>query len=169
MKEPDYLFGSLMEAKKYKSNSLMIFLGSPQNSLRKNIVDLKYKEFENEIKINSFNKENIIVHGSYLTNLGNLDEQKFAFSLKVLMNDVRVMEKLGLEKIVIHPGNYLKSDKIDSLNNIIKGLDFVFENTKKIKILLETMPGKGTQLCSNFDEISYLIKNSKQKERLGVC
>ena len=38
-----------------------------------------------------------------------------------------------------------------------------------IKILLETMAGKGTEIGCSFEDLKYIIDNVKYNEKLGVC
>src|SRR5690606_968829 len=56
------------------------------------------------------------------------------------------------------------------LNNIVKSLKEILENTKdtNVSIALETMAGKGTELCYKFDHIKYLI-DEVGSDRLVVC
>jgi deoxyribonuclease-4 len=169
MNSPDFLSGSVEEAISYGSNSFMINLGSPQNSFRRKVSELNLLEFNEKLKEYSFDVKNIVVHGSYLSNIANIQEEKFNLSLKILKNDVLMMEEIGLDQIVIHPGNFLKNNKIEAMDRIAEGINLIFNDTKKVKILLETMSGKGTELGISFEEISYIISRINDRERIGVC
>ena len=71
---------------------------------------------------------------------------------------------------MLHPGAAVGAKTIDALNKVVEGLDNIFSIDKTdIKIAIETMAGKGTEIGKTFDEIGYIIKNSKYPNRLGVC
>ena len=38
-----------------------------------------------------------------------------------------------------------------------------------VKILLETMSGKGTELGTNFDDLKYIIDNIEYSKNVGIC
>jgi len=79
LSSPDYLLGALNESISYGANSFMIYTGSPQNTFRKSVSDLKIGEFKKKLKENFLEIDNIVVHASYLINLANtLDKAKSA-------------------------------------------------------------------------------------------
>ena len=57
----------------------------------------------------------------------------------------------------------------EGLNNIVKVLNAVLDNDYDVKILLETMAGKGNECGINLEEINYLLKNVVDATKLGVC
>jgi deoxyribonuclease-4 len=56
------------------------------------------------------------------------------------------------------------------LDKIVEGLNKALQQDgTKVKIALETMAGKGTELGTTFEEIRYIIDHCQFGERLGVC
>ena len=109
---PDYLYGSLRKAISYGSNSLMIYLGSPQNIFRKPVSELKVNEFKNLLEESNLNIDNVLVHGPYLVNFGNIiNEKKLFWSKQFLKSEISRMEEIGLKTLIIHPGISLGKDK----------------------------------------------------------
>ena len=78
-------------------------------------------------------------------------------------------KKLGCNKIVLHPGSAVNCSREEGLNNIIYGLNKVFDNTLDTIVLLEFMAGKGNELGTSIDELKYIIDGIKNKDRIGVC
>lgn len=170
LKSPDYLLGSVKEAFGYGSNSLMIYMGSPQNTIRKDVSQLKVEDFKNFLFDNDLKIENVVVHGSYLINLANtINENKLTWSLEFLSSEISMMEEIGFKTLVIHPGSSLGADRKLSLLNISKSLNNVLSRSTKIRIALETMSGRNNELGVNFDELKFIIDNVDYKERVGVC
>lgn len=72
--------------------------------------------------------------------------------------------------LVLHPGAYLDFGLEKGLNQVIKGLNEIFDIDKSgVIVCLETMSGKGSEIGCKFSELSYIIKNIDKKERIGIC
>lgn len=164
------LLGSLEEALSYNANTFMFYTGAPQNTKRYDIDDnltllAKNKMIENNIDIN-----NVIVHAPYIINLANnKEDDKYDFSIRFLVEEVKRCESLGIKKIVLHPGSHVGLGKDVGIKNIIYALNFVLKESLGVTILLETMAGKGTEIGSNFSELKEIIDGVERKELIGVC
>ena len=171
-KSPDYFIGSLKEAKSYGANTLMLYTGAPQNTIRAPVEKLKIKEGKEYAKENGFNLGDLVAHAPYLINMGNPDKEGlFDKSVEMLINEIKRVDALGLPMIVLHPGANVQSNRQEGIESIIKGLNTSIKNTKdsKVVIALETMAGKGTEIGITFEEIKELINGVNIKERIGVC
>ena len=161
------LIGSVEEALSYGANAFMFYTGAPQNTSRYPIDDLKTITAYNLMKKNNIDLENVIVHAPYIVNPAN--SNNFDFNVEFLKNEIERVEILGINKIVLHPGSSVKLTKEEGLKNIIDTLNEVITEKTNVKILLETMAGKGTELGTNFDDLKYIIDNINYKEKIGLC
>ena len=163
------LVGSLEEALKYNSNTFMFYTGAPQNTNRCDIDNNLTKKAIDMMKDNNIDPNKIIVHAPYIINLCN--EEKFDFSVRFLIEEVKRVNTLGVKYMVLHPGSHVGLGTQVGIDNIIKGLNFVFDNIKEcdVTILLETMAGKGTEVGSKLEEIKTIIDNVNDKKHIGVC
>jgi len=151
LRSPHYLEGTVKESNEYGANSLMIYLGAPQNSFRCPVSILKITEFKQLLKEKNMNIDDIIVHGSYLINLANTaNKHVFYFSLELLEKEISRMKTIGLSNIVLHPGSSLGANEIKALLQISHGLNKVLKKQDKVKVSLETMAGKANELGKNF-------------------
>lgn len=167
-RKDEQLLGSLNEALSYGANAFMFYTGAPQNTKRAPIdIDLKNKAFE-KMKETGFNQENIIIHAPYIINLAN-NEKNFEFAIDFLKQELKRCEELGIYKIVLHPGSYVKLGGEVGTQNIINGLNEVLKEDTKVMILLETMAGKGTEVGRTFEEIKAIIDGVKHNKNIGVC
>lgn len=164
------LLGSVMEAVSYNANTFMFYTGSTQSTSRCMINDeLTYEAFKLMLE-NNINSDNVIVHAPYIVNLANrADEEKYNFYLNFFSEELNRVKKLGFNKIVLHPGSAVNCCREEGLNNIIYGLNKVFDNTLDTVVLLEFMAGKGNELGTSIDELKYIIDGIKNKDRIGVC
>lgn len=170
MKAPKYLLGSVQEAISYNANAFMIYTGAPQNTNRKPIQELLLPEFKTALKTNSIAIKDVVVHAPYLINLANtVKPSTFNFSVELLQKELKRCEEIGVSTIVLHPGSAVGGNKEIALQQIVKGLDAACFANQTVKIALETMAGKGTETCANFQELAYIINNVKNKSLIGVC
>jgi len=170
VKSPNFLPGAVQEAISYGANSLMIYVGAPQNSYRQPLSNLKISEFKKILAEESIDIKNVIVHGPYVLNLANTtDEKKFQWSVDFLKKEIRRMKKIGLETIILHPGSALDAQPKDALSQVAHGLDLVLEENPDVRIVLETMCGRGSEVGISFEQLKYIIDRVKQKERIGIC
>ena len=167
-KKDDQLVGSVKEAISYGSNTFMFYTGAPQNTARCEINNELTKAAYQLMEENNIDKKNIIVHAPYIINLASNGE-KFDFAVNFLKQEISRVESLGFDKIVLHPGSHVGIGSEDGIKNIIEGLNRVLNKDTNVKILLETMAGKGTECGRTFEEIKAIIDGVNQKENIGVC
>ena len=164
------LLGSLDEALMYDANTFMFYTGAPQNTMRYAIDDELTKKAFDKMNANGILVDKVIVHAPYIINLANrTDENKFSFSVRFLKEEVARCAKLGIKQMVLHPGSHVGQGIDIGIKNIIDGLNEVLKEDFDVKILLETMAGKGSEVGSNFKEIKRIIDGVNKKERIGVC
>ncbi len=161
---------SVEEALSYGANTFMIYTGAPQNTIRKEIDENITKEAQKIMKEKSININNVIVHAPYIINLANnKDEKKYNFAINFLKEELKRTEKLGISKVVLHPGSHVGLEEPQAIKNIINALNLVLDSEKGPIICLETMAGKGTEIGKTFEEIKEIIDGINQKNRIMVC
>lgn len=166
----EQLLGSVKEALSYNANTFMIYTGSTQSTSRSELRDECTYEAYKLMLENNIDSNNIIVHAPYIINLANRkDEDKYIFYCDFLANELDRCKKLGLNKIVLHPGSATTCTKEDAIKNIIDGINYVYNKTTDIMILLEFMAGKGTEVGTSIDELKRIIEGIDDNDRIGVC
>ena len=164
------LLGSLDEALSYKANTFMFYTGAPQNTKRAEINDDLTNQAILKMKENNIDINNIIVHAPYIINLANnKEDDKYDFSIRFLIEEVKRCESLKIKYLVLHPGSHVGLGVDVGIKNIIFALNKVLENDNSVTILLETMAGKGTEVGSNFKELKEIINGINKKELIGIC
>ena len=166
----EQLLGSVKEAISYNANTFMIYTGSTQSTSRSELRDECTYEAYKLMLENNIDSNNIIVHAPYIINLANRkDEDKYIFYCDFLANELDRCKKLGLNKIVLHPGSATTCTKEDAIKNIIDGINYVYNKTTDTMILLEFMAGKGTEVGTSIDELKRIIEGINDNDRIGVC
>lgn len=112
-------------------------------------------------------------HASYLINLATSDAVKSERSKKALVAELVRCSQLGIPYLVLHPGSHGGAGEEAGLANVVNLLDAAFECAElkgsDVMVLLETTAGQGTGLGSRFEELAWIMVNSRYAERLGVC
>ena len=166
----DQLLGSVKEALSYGSTTFMFYTGAPQNTFRSKINEENTKEAYELMKENNIDMDKVIVHAPYIINLANnKEEDKYEFSINFLIEEVNRCNMFNVKNMVLHPGSHVGLGPEVGLKNIIDALNKVIDTTTGVRILLETMAGKGTELGTNFDDLKYIIDNIHNKDRIGLC
>ena len=109
-------------------------------------------------------------HASYLINLATGKDELLEKSVHSLVLEFERCHQLGIPHVVMHPGSHGGDGLETGLSRFVAGLDRAIEiSGLGVTLLLETTAGQGTGLGSRFEEIAYIIEQSKFPELLGVC
>ena len=163
----EQLIGSVKEALSYNANTFMFYTGAPQNTNRASIDDSMTLSALELMKENNIDLKNVVVHAPYIVNPAN--NANFDFNVNFLKQEIERVESLGVTKLVLHPGSYVKLTHDEGIKNIIDTLNQVIRKDMTVKILLETMSGKGTELGTKFDDLKYIIDNIEYSKNVGIC
>ena len=172
LSKPDYFLASVKEALSYGANAFMFYTGAPQNTKRIPLEQMKIKEGLSLLKANGIDIKNVVVHAPYIINLANSsNESSYSYSKEFLLEEIRRSEGFGVDKIVLHPGNHLGRGEEIAIEDLANALNEIFDKTpdSKVKIAIETMAGKGSEIGKSFEEIAKIISLVKRKDRIGVC
>ncbi len=126
--------------------------------------------FKDALKQSGIRAEHVLVHDSYLINLGHPREAEREKSLNAFVDEIRRCEALGLRLLNFHPGSHLNEISAQvCLDNIAESLNFAIANTAGVKLVLENTAGQGSNLGYDFAQLAYVIGKISNKDRIGVC
>ena len=166
----DQLLASAQTAVSFGANTFMFYTGAPQNTIRAELKrDITEKAWE-YMKENNIDINNVICHAPYIINLANKEKiESWNFSISFLKNEIKRITEMGVNYIVVHPGNALKVDREEALSNIALALNFIIDEDTKPMILLETMAGKGSECGINIYELKSILNKVNLKDKVGIC
>ncbi len=170
MSGKDMLLQSVNEAISYGATTFMFYTGAPQNTARKPVSHLKVQEAKAKMLEAGIDINDVVVHAPYIINLANtIKEETFELAVRFLKEEIQRCEEIGASRLVLHPGSHVKAGDEAGLNQIVKGLNMVLDPCSHVKIALETMAGKGSELGCNIDQIKYMIDHVEHSDLLGIC
>lgn len=118
--------------------------------------------------------EYVVIHTIYLINLASPDPKNFKLSVQALKDEVQRAGELKIPHVNTHIGAHLGQGVEKGLERIVEAIDTVLaspqaKSAPDVKILLENSAGEGTELGATFAELGTVLKNIKDKKRVGVC
>lgn len=162
------LEGSAEEAHRFGESTFMIYTGAPQNTRRKSINDLNIEKGHKVME--QYGLSNIVVHAPYIINIGNTTKPEvYELGVNFLQNEIERTQAIGAKDIVLHPGAHVGAGADKGINQIIKGLNEVLTRDHDVRIALETMAGKGTEIGRSFEELARIIDGVTHNDRLSIC
>jgi len=153
-----------------KGESLQIFSKNQRQWAAPPLTDLEIKQFKEAWE--QWGRGPVAVHDSYLINLANPDPKKSNRAVGSFADEIERAGLLDIPYLIMHPGSHVGSGIEAGLKQLTSNLDLAFAKAaeaQSVMVLLETTAGQGTGLGSSFEELAYIINNSRYGDRLGVC
>ncbi|MGQ9586026.1 MAG: deoxyribonuclease IV [Anaerolineae bacterium] len=113
----------------------------------------------------------VVAHDSYLINLASPDPELWRKSVEALATELERCATLGLRHLIIHPGAHMGAGEEAGLQHIAAALNEALERTSEqpVEVVLEITAGQGTGLGHRLEHLAYLMEQSVDERRLGVC
>ena len=113
----------------------------------------------------------VISHDIYLINLAALPGDTRDKSLAAFRDELETCARLGIAKVVMHPGSHLSDTPEAGLARVVEAFDQLFGEVPQFegKVLIETTAGQGSNLGRTFEELQTIIHGSKFPHKFGVC
>ncbi|MCH5264296.1 MAG: deoxyribonuclease IV [Lachnospiraceae bacterium] len=168
MSGKEMLVNSVKEAISYGANTFMVYTGAPQNTRRKEISELNIDVARELMKEHGM--ANFIVHAPYIINLANtIKPETYELATEFLAKEIERTAAMGAEILVLHPGSHVGAGVEAGISQIVKGLNEVLNADTPVKIALETMAGKGSEIGRCFEELKAIYDGCQYPEKLRVC
>ena len=113
----------------------------------------------------------IISHDIYLINLASPPGETRDKSLAAFRDELETCARLGVKKVVMHPGSHLADSPETGLARVVAAFDQLFSEVPQFEgqVLIETTAGQGSNLGRTFEELQTIISASKFPDKFGVC
>ncbi len=164
------VFNAPLNAQKIGAKAFALFTKNQRQWKAKPLDQKTIDTFKKNLEESQIDVSQILPHDSYLINLGHPEKEKREKSLNAFIDEVKRCELLGLDKLNFHPGSHLKNiSEEECLELISEAMNKTLEVTNGVTLVIETTAGQGSNLGYKFEHLAYLIENSIDKERVGVC
>lgn len=164
------VFNAPVNATKIGAKAFALFTKNQRQWEAKPLSEDEIARFKMELEKAEILPKHVLAHDSYLINLGHPDSEKRAKSLEAFIDEVQRCESLGLDKLNFHPGSHLKLLSEEAcLQAISDSMNEVLRKTKNVTLVVENTAGQGSNLGYKMEHLSFLMQESIDKERVGVC
>lgn len=115
--------------------------------------------------------QEVISHDIYLINLASPPGETRDKSLAAFRDELETCARLGITKVVMHPGSHLADSPQTGLARVTEAFDQLFSEVPQFegRVLIETTAGQGSNLGRTFEELAAIIHDSRYPEKFGVC
>ena len=151
--------------------ALQLFTKSANQWRAKPIAADDAARFAAALAASPIGPEAVVVHDSYLINLGSPDDAKWEQSIAAFTEELRRCDQLAIPYLVTHPGAHMGSGEEAGLARVAAGMTRALAETERAMVLLETTAGQGTYLGSTFEHLARLLELTPPEfhSRVGVC
>jgi len=153
-------------AKSIGANTFAFFTRNPRGSKAKSEDTADSAAAVDALQAEKFGK--LVAHGAYTMNLCTADPAARTFAASVLEDDLRRMAALPGNYYNFHPGSHVGQGIETGISQIADALKKAMEPGYPVKVLLETMAGKGSEIGGTFQELR-AIMDAVGSENVGVC
>jgi deoxyribonuclease-4 len=111
------------------------------------------------------------MHGIYLINLANPDNQKFHLSKMSIVHYLDLAEKINAPGVVFHTGSFKDTEPEEGFSRIAKGIDWICDEAESSKpLFLECAAGAGGYVVgSKLEHLARIRDEVKNPERVKFC
>ena len=148
------------------ANTFAFFTRNPRGSKAKKEDPADAARAVALLEENHFGK--LVAHGAYTMNLCTADPEARAFAAEVLEDDLRRMAALPGNFYNFHPGSHVGQGTQAGIDYIAAALKNALRHDYPVKVLLETMAGKGSEIGGRFEELKAIIAAVGSGDG-GVC
>ena len=164
------VFNAPLNAKAIGAKAFALFTKNQRQWVAKPLDEEIITKFKKNLDEAQILPKHVLPHDSYLINLGHPEEEKRQKSLDAFIDELERCDQLGLDRLNYHPGSHLKKISTEEcLERISNSMNEALQKTQNVKLVIENTAGQGSNLGFEFEHLAYLIENSIDKERVGVC
>ena len=159
-----------VNAHKIGANAFALFTKNQRQWVSKPLTEESIRLFKENCAKYDFQPEYILLHDSYLINLGHPEPEGLEKSRAAFLDEMQRCEQLGLKLLNFHPGSHLNKISVeDCLSLIAESINITLEKTKEVTAVIENTAGQGSNLGNEFWHLKYIIDRVEDKTRVGVC
>ena len=148
------------------ANTFAFFTRNPRGSKAKKEDPIDASKAMAMLSEHSFGT--LVAHGAYTMNLCTADPEARAFAAEILTDDLRRMAALPGNFYNFHPGSHVGQGQEAGIDYISAALRQALSHDYPVKVLLETMAGKGSEIGGRFEELKAII-DAVGSSNVGVC
>lgn len=160
---------ALEEAARHRSGAVQLFTKTSNQWAAKPLTDEAIRIFqETNARLGPFE---MAAHSSYLLNFGTADDALWQRSIDAFVIELERCEALGIPRLVFHPGAHMGTGEPEGLRRVAIALRQAIARTAgfRTRLVIESTAGQGTCLGHKLEHLEFLLQESGDSGRLGIC
>ena len=149
------------------ADTFQCFLRNPRGSRAKKLDEADAEDLAVLLREHRFAP--MIAHAPYILNLCGAEEKNRAFARDVFADDLARLHHIPGQYYNFHPGSHVGQGMEAGITLIAQALSAVVPPNSPTTVLLETMPGKGSEVGGRFEELREILDRVETGAPLGVC
>ncbi len=159
-----------INANEIGAQALALFTKNQRQWTARPLTDENIIGFKAGCKKFGYSPDHILPHASYLINIGNPNPGAWKKSRNALLDEMQRCEQLGITMINVHPGAHLRQiSESECLSRIADAVNELHQETHNVTVVLENTAGQGSNVGYRFEQLSEIIDQVTDKNRVGVC
>jgi len=159
-----------LNAQKIGAGAFALFTKNQRQWKAKPLTKTAIDEFRRNCEKYGYGPEVILVHDSYLINLGHPEKDGWTRSRDAFLEEMLRCRQLGLRYLNFHPGSHLgRSSESACLERIAKAINFALGHSEGVTAVIENTSGQGHHMGYRFEQLAAIIHQVEDKSRVGVC
>jgi deoxyribonuclease-4 len=159
-----------LNAARIGATAFAFFTKNQRQWLAKPLDPGTIESFKKKCRDSGYLPQHILVHDSYLINLGHPEPAALMKSRNAFIEEMRRCEQLGLSLLNFHPGSHLRQMSEDACLDIIaESVNIALSMTRNVTAVIENTSGQGGYVGYRFEHLAHLIDKIEDKSRIGVC
>ncbi len=154
-------------AEKFSFRTFQVFTKNQMQWKAKPLSEEDIGKFREEVS--KRNMEGLMVHASYLLNMGTPREDLRKKVLDGFKEEIRRANALKIDFLTFHPGSASGTTEKSALSSIAANLNELIEKDQHCTILLENAAGQGRTVGYKFEHLAEIIDQVEMKDKVGVC
>jgi deoxyribonuclease-4 len=173
------LHKAIDRAEQIDATALQIFVRSARQWSVKPLAAGEIAKFRDRLEQSGMARFTM-AHAAYLINIATPDPALWKRSVASLKVELARCAQLGIPYLILHPGSHVGTGEEAGLVRVAKALDRLMlsrgrdgigraAEQGRLKLLIETTSGTGSNLGHRFEQIAQIIDISRCAPFLGVC
>lgn len=164
------VFNAPLRAQALGANAFALFTKNQRRWHSKPLDEITITQFKENCQKNGYHAEQILVHDSYLINLGHPNTEALTKSRNAFVDEMHRCHQLGLTLLNFHPGSHLRQQSSeDTLKRISESINQAHRTIPDVVTVIENTAGQGSNLGWDFHHLAAIIEQIEDKNRVGVC
>ncbi len=163
------VYNALLHGQSIGANTIQIFTSNQKQWRGKKYTEKELTQWFKTLEETSIQK--IMSHDSYLINLGCPNKDNLQKSRQAFSEEIERCLALKLAYLNFHPGAALKEGVDKCLDVIVESLLETQPLLEKsnLRLLIEATAGQGSNVGHSFEQLGYLVHQTKDHLPIGIC